>query len=50
MIRSIQKEPIGFIDDFDIPFISVRDKYPKLKKKQRAKKRVSEEGEEDDED
>lgn len=52
MLASLNDEEVGFLNDFDIPYVIVKGaKYPKLKKKKIIRRSVSgEEGSEDDDE
>lgn len=38
MISQIQNEPISFINDFDVPYVHIKQKFPRLKKKPKRKR------------
>eukprot|EP00347_Sterkiella_histriomuscorum_P005355 403356926 len=49
VLNSLQDEFVGFLNDFDIPYVNVATKYPKLKKKKKPR-RLNTDGEEEESD
>ena len=50
VLTSCNDEILGFINDFDVPYVNVRSKYPRLKKKKRKMIKDNEDGSDESDD
>jgi len=50
MLAQYQEEPVSFLNDFDLPYVFVKTRYPRLRKKPKTKKRAKKRNPDDDED
>lgn len=48
MLSSFQNETVAFLNDFDVPYVNIKKKFPRLKRKPRVRRAAVKDNDDDD--